>query len=266
MSRAFLAWCAVLLLCQARPAEAQRVVLRIRPPIGDTLRMQMEQRFEMTGDNGTAVSGLVAIWTHAVPLRRHGGATEIVSVTDSVVVTPPAAASLPPLQGVKRALEGRTVHLRIKPDGELTLRTGGAGAAPSGFADMAAVLPAGPVGAGATWTRALRVPLATSGESTALVHTRLRLDSLGAGGAVAYLSLHGEFTHDHARDHPGHPPHARGKVTGTIAGTMQLDRRLGWITDSRTTITLDSVLEPPGKRPVHIWMRVSQWLRAIAGD
>jgi len=264
------AFAVVLVAGAARVAHAQRsaalpVVLRIRPPVGDTLRMQMRQDFRVTGDRGESAAGTVSVWTHAVPLRRRGLETELVSVTDSVVITPPTAAILPPLQAVKRALQGQTVRMWIGTDGGLRLVGRATAARQAAVVTMASVLPVTPVSPGARWARAVTVPLTTTGRSTARAHVRFRFDSLGPTDSVAYLSMHGDFAHDHAHDHPGVVPHAVGRSTGTIDGAMQIDLRLGWITDSRTTITLSSVLEHPGQPPTRVHMRVTQWLRALTG-
>lgn len=55
----------------AMPAMAQRVTLKIAPPEGDTLRMQLEQRFEMqSGEPAEVMSGAMRVWTHAIVLHR----------------------------------------------------------------------------------------------------------------------------------------------------------------------------------------------------
>lgn len=244
----------------------QRVTLRIHPPVGDTLRMEMEQQFDIAsedpGANGSGgpmeMTGALLIWTRAAVLGRSGTATDLVSITDSVVVEPPSAAALPPLRDAKRALEGRTVHMRVAEDGELTVAKHGSSAIAMG-PTMPSVLPASAVRVGETWTRDLRVPLSTTRSAVALVHTTFRLDSLGDGGAVAYVSLHGAVSHDHAEDRRG----MTGQTTGTLSGTLQVDRRLSWITDSRTTVSLTSVVTPDGQPARHTRMLVTQRIHAL---
>lgn len=241
----------------------QRVTLRIRPPVGDTLRMVMQQQFDLAPEDSTGaperpMTGALLVWTRAVVLGRSGTATDLVSITDSVVVQPPSAAALPPLREAKRALEGRTVHMRISEDGELTVarRDGGSlGLGPN----MPSVLPQAAVRVGESWTRDLRVPLSTTRNAVALVHTTFRLDSLTEGGAVAYVSMHGDVSHDHADDRGG----MTGRTTGTLSGTLQVDRRLAWITDSRMTVALVSTAAPAGKPPTRLHVRIAQQIRAL---
>lgn len=260
-----LAVTAALLL--ARPVQAQqKIILRIKPPVGDTLRMELEQNFDVTregaaGKQSGSMSGSMSVWTHAVVLRRVGTATDLLSVTDSVTVLPPSAALLPVLRDAKRALEGRTVRLRIAQDGEMTVaggNRGGVGTSGVGT-DMPAVLPADAVAVGDSWTRDITVPLSATERETAQVHTTLKLDSLSRDGGVAYLSLRGDVTHDHAQ----HSAVMRGRVTGTLVGTIAIDRRLGWITSSRTILAIMSVVRPQGKPPMYLKIRVTQLLRAL---
>lgn len=247
----------------AQHRASRRVTLRIRPPIGDTLRMEMQQQVDLAPEDSTgaverSMTGALLVWTHAVVLGRTGTQTDLVSITDSVVVQPPSAAALAPLRDAKRALEGRTVHMRIAEDGELSVRRhagGDFGLGPS----MPSVLPRAPVRIGESWTRDLRVPLSTTRSAVALVHTTFRLDSLDATGAIAYIALHGDVSHDHADDRGG----MTGHTVGGLTGTLQVDRRLGWITDSRMTVTLLSTLTRPGQPPMRMRMRVVQVIRAL---
>lgn len=250
--------------------KRSEVTLRIRPHVGDTIYMKMDQRFEMTGDtvrDGASGKGMAAsmrVFTRAIVTQRLEAATELVSITDSVVVTPAAAAALPLFAQTKRALEGHTVHLRVGTDGGITLVDARHPLATQPvFATVPAVLPERPVAAGASWVRDLLIPLSATHAITGLIRVTFHLDSLGPEGSVAYLSLHGTVTHDHANDELG----THGHTVGTLTGTMQLDRRLDWVTDSRTTVTLTSTVTHPGERhETRVHMKVTQCLRAIPGS
>jgi len=244
----------------AAPGMAQQVTLRIAPPQGDTLRMQLEQRFEMqSGQPSGSASGAMRVWTHAIVLRRSRGYTELLSVTDSVRISPPTTA-LRPLRDAQRALEGRTVRLRVDEGGGMSI--GGTAGAAYGGAEMPSMLPSHPVSVGQTWTRGMRVPLSATRQSSADVSTKFRLDSLGSRGSIAYISFHGAVSHDHAEDGSG----AVGKTVGTLQGTMQVDRRLAWVTDSHMVVNVVSDVRPPGKPAVHARMRITQSLSALAGN
>ena len=257
--------CGVLILlvtafCVAIPAAAQRVSLRIAPAEGDTLRMQLEQQFMMqSGDRAPMVSGSMRVWTHAIVLGRARGHTDLLSVTDSVRVLPPTT-DLRPLREAQRALEGRTVRLRVDESGGMSVASGPQAALGAG-AMMPSMLPAHPVAVGESWSRDMRVPLSATGSSTADVRTTFRMDSLGGHETVAYISFRGAVSHDHAEDSPG----ATGKTVGTLQGAMQVDRRLAWITDSEMVVNVVSDVKLPGRPATHTRMRVTQTLRALPG-
>jgi hypothetical protein len=254
----FLAGCTLA----AGPLLGQTVTLRIAPPAGDTLRMQLEQRFEMeSGDPPETMSGEMRVWTRAIVLRRAHGYTDLLSVTDSVRVFPSNVA-LRPLRQAQRALEGRTVRLRVDESGGMSVGTGGPEDVFGVGTQTPSMLPPHAVAVGHTWVRDMRVPLSTTGPSTADVRTTFRLDSLAGRGAVAYVSFHGAVTHDHAQDGTG----TVGKTFGTIEGTMQVDRRLGWITDSQMVVSVVSDVHPLGRPPIHARMRIVQSLMELVGN
>jgi hypothetical protein len=245
----------------AAPAAGQRVTLRIAPPEGDTLRMQLEQRFEVqSGEPAAVMSGAMRIWTHAVVLRRSHGFTELLSVTDSVRVYP-ATTALRPLRDAQRALQGRVVRLRVDDGGGMSLRNG-SGVAFGGGAEMPPMLPSHPVAVGESWKRDMRVPRSATRSSSADVQTTFRLDSLTSHGSMAYVSFQGAVSHDHSQDAPG----TVGRTVGMLQGSMQVDRRLAWVTDSRMVVSVVSDVRPPGKPATHARMRITQSLRALAAN
>ena len=285
-------------LLGAGSLEAQRVLLRIHPHVGDTLHMKLDERFEMTSvssstpsppsrahssipanslsavpstGNGTSsvMTATMLICTHTIIVGSTAASTDLQSITDSVSITPAIAASFPLFAQAKRVLEGRTVHLRVATDGAMTLPKSPQGATDTAsqavpFAQIPALLPAGPVQPGDSWARDLLVPLGTAHGKDASVRITFHLDSLGPDAAIAYISMHGTFSHDHGKDAP--PPHTQGRSSGTLAGTMQVDRRLEWLTDSRMSVTMTSVVTPPnGTEPVHVHVKITQWLRAVPG-
>jgi hypothetical protein len=149
----------------AMPLLAQRISLRIAPPAGDTLRMQLQQAFDIqSAESSDVVSGEMRVWTHAIVMRRSRGYTDLVSVTDSVKVFP-ANITLRPLLEAQAALEGRTVRLRIDANGAMTVGSG-PDAEFGGGTVMPSMLPEHPVAVGESWTRDMTVPLSATGSST----------------------------------------------------------------------------------------------------
>lgn len=211
------------------------------------------------------MSGSMQVWTHAIPLRRVGNATDLISVTDSVKVSPPGAAALKPLRDARKALQGKVVNIRMASDGEISVLDGdrpGAVLQAGVGVDVPSVLPSGTVKVGDSWSRDIAVPLSVTDRETALVHTTLRLDSLSDGGGTAYLSIRGEVSHDHAQ----HSTVMHGTVAGTLVGSIELDRRLGWITGSRTVLDVTSLVQQEGREPTRVRVRVTQTLRALVGE
>jgi hypothetical protein len=52
------------------------------------------------------------------------------------------------------------------------------------------------------------------------------------------------------------------ETSGTITGTVLMDRKRGWITDARTLIDLRSLVqEPKARAPIRVRLRITQWMR-----
>lgn len=259
----------VLLVLLVPALGAQAVALRVQPSVGDTMRMRMEQRVEMTdmaartGGRTRAMTATVYIYTHAVVLSRSARGTEMLSVTDSVSVQPAAAGESPVFAEVKRALDGKRVRLAVAPDGAISVGNAAAGPALSAaLGQTPPMLPDAPVSPGDSWTRAMQVPVGTADGAVADVRAVFRFDSLGSKGDVAYLSLRGTLAHGQGNAHTP-DPHT-DVVSGTVNGTIELDRRLEWITGSRTVLDLTADVPAAGRQaPSRVRMKITQSLRAV---
>ena len=100
-------------------------------------------------------------------------------------------------------------------------------------------------------------PLGGAGAS-AHVRAEFRLDSLGRRGEIAFVSMRGEIVPDAAR--------AGTEVSGRMTGEMQVDRRRGWMTDSRFTLVIVSLIASPGGAaapPMRFLTKVTQRLRTM---
>lgn len=253
--------CAVAMTTMPVVGVAQSVMLRIRPHVGDTLRMKMEQRLEMSGDSAddsaSPMSAVMRVYTRAVVSSATADATDLLSITDSVTVTPVFAASLPLFAQTKKSLEGKTVRLKVASDGGISVM---------GIKDgrlvqrLPAMLPGKAVSPGDEWTRDLSVPVSATHASTGSAKVKFKLDSLGPDGTLAYISMHGTFSHEHPKDVSNEPP---DETTGTIDGVMVVDRRLEWMTDSRMTVSLLSTVQQAKGGPTRVHMKVIQSMRAM---
>lgn len=252
---------------------AQPVLLQIRPHIGDTIPMHLSQTVEMTGttpgsdDPSQSVTTSIDIYTRAIPRQWTSSGTLLQTITDSVTMTPSSARSLADFR--RRALQSKNVMIRVSTDGavEVMDNADAAGELRHLFGEMPAMLSRTGVAVGEKWTREMRIPL--SGEPGAMgsVRATFQLDSLSRTGDVAFISMKGSLSRNAL---PAAQQSAGYETSGTLTGTIQLDRRLGWIIDSRSTIQVRSTVaalaaqKGEAKRgPMVVRTRITQWLRAI---
>jgi hypothetical protein len=260
----------------AHSAIAQPVLLQIRPHIGDTLRMHLSQSVEMTGTRirggresaSGAMTTSIEVFTRAIAHQWTSGGTLMESVTDSVAMTPASSSSLEDLR--RRAMQSKRVWLRVSTDGAMEIVNDDEANSELRhvFGEMPAMLSRGPVTVGEKWTREMQIPLTGDPGNIGSVRATFRLDSLGKNGDVAYISMHGTMSRINV---PGAPPSVAGYATsGMLAGTIQIDRRLGWITDSKSSIIVRSTIAaaPPRKgapqgAPMQVRTKITQWIRAM---
>jgi len=259
----------------ARTAPGQPVLLQIRPHIGDTLRMHLSQTVEMTGstrrggrDSSTgSMTTSIEVYTRAIAEQWTSGGTLMQSITDSVAMTPASAGSLADLR--RRTMQAKRVWVRVSTDGAMEIVDD---ADPNSelrhiFGEMPAMLSRGPVAVGEKWTREMQIPLSGDPGTLGSVRATFRLDSLGKNGDVAYISMHGTMSRINV---PGAPPPGAGYATsGVLSGTIQIDRRLGWITDSKSSIIVRSTIGDPAQKgaaqgaPMQVRTKITQWIRAM---
>jgi hypothetical protein len=264
----------VLGACAAR-AQGQPVALRIEPPVGETMRMRLDQRVEMTGttrmgagdSTATVVTTLLVISRTFVE-RRDRDATVLLASTDSVAASSSGADSQTVAAETRRALMGKRVRLRIAPDGATELVGGDvAGNAELNalFAQMPATLPSTPVAVGQSWSRVMVAPIGTGNEGAkqgGRLQATFRLDSLTRNGDLAFVSLIGTLSR---------PPSAKDgwatlTMSGSMTGGLVIDRRRGWISDARMTYVVRSTVSPTSgstAAAMRFRMKVTQWVRSV---
>jgi hypothetical protein len=259
----------------ATTASSQPVLLQIRPRIGDTLRMHLSQSVEMSGtthrdgrdSSAGSMTTSIEVFTRAIAHQWTSGGTLMQSITDSVAMTPASAGSLADLR--RRAMQAQRVWVRVSTDGAMEIVD--ADEANSElrhiFGAVPAMLAREPVAVGEKWSREMQIPLTGDPGKLGTVRATFRLDSLGKNGDIAYISMHGTMS----RVKPPAATDSAGYATsGTLSGSIQIDRRLGWITDSRSTIIVRSTIAaPPARRgaprgaPMQVRTKITQWIRAM---
>jgi hypothetical protein len=255
--------------------EAQPVLLQIKPRLGDTLWVNLAQQVEMTGlprgcgnqasalrapakitssvcTGGRSMTTTMEVFSRAIARHSTRNATDMIAITDSVVTSSPGPNS----KRMKQPTPRGPVEIRISTDGTVEL---GAGQASDElralFGQMPATLPTKAISVGEKWLHQMKVPLPNEPGAMALVKTTLQLDSLGKGGDIAYISLRGALSHDHSDGRSS-------ETSGTLTGTMQLNRRMNWITETHATIDVWAVVNNVSSgQPMDVHTRVVQTLK-----
>jgi hypothetical protein len=136
------------------------------------------------------------------------------------------------------------------------------------FGEMPAVLSRTSVAVGEKWTREMQIPLSNEPGAVGAVRATFHFDSLGKNGDVAYISMRGTMSRINTL---GAAPAGPGYgTTGQLSGTIQIDRRLGWITDSRSTIIVRSSIATnqsekgeSERAPMQVRTKITQWIRVM---
>jgi hypothetical protein len=269
-----LALAAAGLLGVMRPAAAQAthegVLLRLHPHVGDTLHTRLEQLTEITitrpGATPRPTPTSVTVLARTIVQESRQASTTVLTVVDSADVHTSDSRGGVMAAQAQRSLRGQRLILQLAADGTVEIARDARGVAVSrevteAMAAMPAVFPHRSVAVGERWQR--EMPLVSSNPlhgpgAGAHVRAQFRLDSLGRHGELAYVSMRGEIVPDDDRAGPD--------LSGHMSGEMQVDRRRGWMTDSRFTLVVMSVVAQPGASaaaPMKFLTKVTQRLRTM---
>jgi len=256
---------AVATLTAASDAGAQRIQLELRPRAGDTLRMRLDQTVEMSGaKQGTAAKQAVttmSMFSRAIVQSTDATSAMILAITDSVDVktTDEHARAL---SRDASQLEGRTIRLRLSPDGTVAVAEQQPNV-PREVNELVSVMPASfpreQVVVGDTWTRRMPIPPSAGMGIPAggLVRATFRLDSTSAAGDVAYISMRGTL-------HDATGSTAAGTLNGTVGGNLVVDRKRGWLSESRFLIQMRVLAGLPGAPPMEFRTKITQHMKVSA--
>lgn len=264
-------WLAAVVACvtfgAGAGADAQEVLLQIKPHVGDTLAMRLDQRTEMTGtprDCGRpeaclastrSMTAMTEVFSRAIVRSVSASGAVVLALTDSIRT----ATAMGGEQVTPKRVRGSDdpIELRVATDGGAEVIDAGASEQLRAiFGQLPATLSRSPVSVGEKWRRQMRIPIAGDSAVVALVSATFQLDSLGANGDVAYISMRGKMSHLQRSANVS-------EYEGSMTGTMQLDRRLAWITESRAVIELTSIVRPrSGRGLMRVKTRVTQLLKA----
>ncbi len=275
---------------------SEGVQLIVRPRVGDTLLLAVEQSVSMSGRRvdgpqssvppvlqgkrsaspapeygprvyraNTRVSR-VQLFAHSLVEASDLHTTTLLATTDSVTMWAGAATEAGRSMRVPVSAEGRQVRITVTPDGAMTVRDPQPDDVALGatLSSVPGLLPDGPVTVGSEWKRDMQLPALPLGvyRAEGVVQARLRLDSLSRSGRLAYISVTGVLRRDGAAREL--PAGTRLITAGTLSGHMVVDRTRAWITEARTVMDVQSEVAPGpagAGRPMLVDIRVEQRVR-----
>jgi hypothetical protein len=235
--------------------------------------VRLDQTVEMTGilrsgERAMSESSSLVVLTRLYVEEADLDGVTILAQTDSVRLVSAPNSATGTMLAWARAAQGHRFRFRVTPDGSTSPAKGNAwGSAPAGaiLTQMPATLPPRPIAPGATWSSAMEVPMAGSVEAkgTAMLTATFRFDSLSRSGELAFLSIRGRLSRSSSARREGETSVV--ETSGTVSGTVLVDRRRGWITDARTTVVMRSLVIPSAKDkpPMRVQVTISQWVRAM---
>lgn len=266
-----LRWSFAFVALLAHTAQAQRVLLELRPRMGDTLRMRLDQTTEMSGARrGTPTKQVVTtlrMFSRAIVQSAAASSAMILAVTDSVDVTTSDDRAQALAAETQRQLAGRQMRLRLAPDGTVSVADQH-GSVPRAVNDLVAVMPAsfprGSVAVGDTWLREMPIPPSASMGVPlgGIVKAAFKLDSLSDNGDMAYLTMRGTM-HQMTDATVLSDPSA---LTGAVTGSMVVDRRRGWLSESRFLVEMRATVAPLGvakAAPMQFRLKITQHMRTL---
>lgn len=255
----------------ARTAQSQAVLLRVHPRVGDTLHTRLEQQTEMSAAPGASsragklVTSQLTLSSRTIVQASTSASTLVLTIVDSAELRTSDERGVAQSEAAERALRGQQLVLRLGVDGTVESARDARGApVPRDVADAMSAMPAvflrRPVNVGEQWTRDLPMPAGGPLGARASGHLRavFRLDSLDRTGNIAYVSMRGEILPDDTNEGVN--------LSGGVTGAMQVDRQRGWMTDSRFTVMVRSLVTPPassGLAPMRFVTKVTQRLRTM---
>lgn len=254
-------------------ARAQGITLRLHPRVGDTLHTRLEQQTEVSatlrGGASTpttrSVTTSIALHSRTIVKESSPASTLVLTIVDSADLQTSDPHGADQVAQAERTLRRQQLLLQLAPDGTVeSARELRGGPVPRDLAEAMAVMPGvfprRAVNVGDVWTREMPLPSGAplGTHSAGHVNALFRLDSLDRGGDLAYVSMHGDILTD---------PESEGvQLSGAVTGAMLVDRLRGWMTDSRFTVLLRSVVTPPqstGLPPMRFVTRVTQRLHTM---
>jgi hypothetical protein len=260
-------------------AAGQAVLLQIRPHIGDTLHMRLDQEMDLAGNmvqgDGEMWTTMTTTWCvlqRMVVQRADSSGADVLQLTDSMAVSTslPDAMRAPTGRSADGQGSGgqpleRAVLLHIASDGAVTVANATDRVGKTlrqVLANLPVTFPRHPVTVGSSWTRTMQLPPGAEYGADS-IRLQFRLDSLSPTRDSAFISVHGPL----AKQRPQIVAGGSTRLTqGNLTGMLLIDLRRGWPTEWHAVISVQSILRPPKGADTasgRMHMTVMQWLRAV---
>ena len=266
---------AALAVAAPRAARAQSVNLRIKPHVGDTLRMRLDQETEMTGVRKMATGGegsamvltTMRMFSRAIVEGASEQGTTVLAVTDSIVTTSTDEKTRAATLQSGSQMRGQRVRFRVSPDGMVAMLQD-TGPAPREVAQVVSLMPTtfpkGAINVGESWMRDMALPVGNGlgAQVAGKLHVTFRLDSVSKTGELAFVSMRGEMQ-------PASGPGAASEAVlekGLVNGTMVIDQKRGWLAESWFSIAMNSAMSLPpstGVLSMRMQMRITQHMHTL---
>lgn len=254
---------------------AQSVTLRIKPHVGDTLRMRLDQESEMTGVRKMATGGegsamvmtTMRMFSRAIVEGSSEQGTTVLAITDSLITTSTDEKTRAATLQAGSRLRGQRVRFRVSPDGMVAMLQD-AGPAPREVAQVVSLMPTtfpkGAINVGESWMRDMALPVGNGfgAQVAGRLHVTFRLDSVTRNGELAFVSMRGEMQ-------PATGPGAASNAVlekGLVNGTMVVDQKRGWLAESWFSIAMNSAMSLPpstGVTSMRMQMRITQHMHTL---
>lgn len=258
-----------------RAGSAQPVTLRIKPRVGDTLRMRLDQESEMTGVRKMAAGGegsamvmtTMRMFSRAIVEGSSEQGTTVLAITDSLITTSTDEKTRAATLQAGTRLRGQRVRFRVSPDGMVAMLQD-AGPAPREVAQVVSLMPTtfpkGAINVGESWMRDMALPVGNGfgAQVAGRLHVTFRLDSVTRNGELAFVSMRGEMQ-------PATGPGAASDAVlekGLVNGTMVVDQKRGWLAESWFSIAMNSAMSLPpstGVTSMRMQMRITQHMHTL---
>jgi hypothetical protein len=216
------------------------------------------------GEASALVMNSMKMFSRAIVEGAGDKGTTLLAITDSVIFTTSDDRARAAAKMAEAQMRGQRVHFRVAPDGMVAMNPGSdvTREVAQVVSLMPAAFPKAAITVGESWVRERPLPTGPQfgAQLSGKLHVTFRLDSLAHGGDWAFVSMRGEMQ-------PATGPGSSSETVlekGLVNGTMLMDQKRGWLTESWFSIIVSSVTTPAqstGVLSIHVQTRITQHMR-----